>query len=80
MLGLVYDSFTTTCSELGRKAKIGFRSSQPNQQCGLNELPTELRCKNLIDKHRMTLNWRQTCNVYAMCMYSDSQFPFCIPP
>ena len=44
-----------------------------NQQRTLNKLPTELRSRNFVNKHRLSIQSRcQTYeNVYAMCMYSN---------
>ncbi len=43
----------------------------PNQQLTLNKLLTELRCRNSVNKHRLSITNRcETCkNVYAMCIY-----------
>ena len=49
----------------------------PNQQCTLNKLPTELRCRNLVNKNRLSIQiGRQRCkNVCAICgIYSNWAF------
>ncbi len=49
------------------------RQREPNQQRTPNKLPTELRCRNIVGKRRLSIaNRRQTCkDVYAMRTYSD---------
>ena len=41
--------------------------------CTLNKLPTELRCRNFVNKHRLSITYRrQTCkNVCASCVYPN---------
>ncbi len=52
----------------------------PNQQRTLNELPTELRCRNFVNKHRLGIQNVQKCVriVYMVCI--PTKLPFCIPP
>ena len=44
----------------------------PNQQRTPNKLPTELRCRNFVNKHRLSL---QMCT-YALCIYIQLSFHF----
>ncbi len=46
---------------------------QPNQQRILNRLPPELRCRNSVNEHRLSIqSRRQACKyVHAMCTYSN---------
>ncbi len=45
----------------------------PNQQHTLNKLPTELRCGNFVNKHRLSMQTgaKRCESVYATCMYSN---------
>ena len=52
---------------------------EPNQQCNLNKLPTELRCRNLVNKHRLSI--QISPKRAKKCMqYMTTELPFCIPP
>ncbi len=44
----------------------------PNQQRTFDEFPTELRCGNVVNKHRLSIQIgaKRAKNVYAMCTYS----------
>ncbi len=48
-------------------------AAAPNRQRALNKLPTELRRRNFVDKHRLSMRiGTQACkNVRATCAYSD---------
>ncbi len=54
----------------------------PNQQRTLNKLPTELRRRNFVDEHRLSMqNWcpnmqKRACTVHVLQL----SFHFCIPP
>ena len=45
----------------------------PNRRCTLNKLPPELRGRNFVTKHRlsMQIGVKRAKNVYATCAYSN---------
>ena len=49
------------------------KCNQPNQQRTLNKLPTELRCKDFVTKHRLNIQTsaKMCKNVYARSTYSN---------
>ncbi len=53
----------------------------PNQQRTFNKLPTELRCRNIVNTHRLSVQIGAKCA--KTCMHSvhiPSELPFCMPP
>ena len=47
----------------------------PNQQCTLNKLPPELRCRNFVDKHRLSMQistWRAKKRIHSVYMFQLS--------
>ena len=38
-----------------RRREARFLLARPNQQCILNKRPTELRCRNFVNKHRVSI-------------------------
>ncbi len=45
------------------------KKSLPNQQRTLNEPPSELRCKNLVTKHRLSIQIGAKREKNAMCVH-----------
>ncbi len=54
---------------------------QPNQQRTLNKLPTDLRCRNFVNKHRLSIRIstkrEKMCTQYV-CV--PTELLFCMPP
>ncbi len=52
-----------------------------NQQLTLNKLPTELWWRNLVNNHRLSIQFdakgAKTC---MQCIHIPTELPFCIPP
>ena len=57
------------------------KKSAPNQQRNFNKLLTELRCKNFVNKHRLSIQIvtkrAKTC---MQCVHIPTELPFCTPP
>ncbi len=53
----------------------------PNQQRTLNELLTEIRCKNFVDKHQPSIHiGTKRAKTCMQCVYIPTELPFCMPP
>ncbi len=55
---------------------------EPNQQRTLNKVPTELRCRNVVIKHRLSMQIGAQ-RVLKTCMqpvHIPTELPSCIPP
>ncbi len=53
----------------------------PNQQRTLNKLPPELRCRNLVNKHRLSIQvGAERAKTCMQRVYILTELPFCIPP
>ncbi len=53
----------------------------PNQQRTLNKLPTELGCRNLVHKHRLSTQiGAKRATTCLQRAYILKELPFCIPP
>ncbi len=57
--------------------------SYPTKGRALSKLPTEQRCRNFVNKHRLSvqIGAKRTKNVYiCQCAHFPTELPFCIPP
>ncbi len=53
----------------------------PNQQRTLNKLPTELRCRNFANKHRLSIQiGTKHAKMCMRCVHIPTELPFCTPP
>ncbi len=53
----------------------------PNQQRTLNKLPTELRCRNFANKHRLSVQiGTKRAKTCVQHVYIPTELPFCMPP
>ncbi len=53
----------------------------PNQQRTLNKIPTELRCRNFVNKSRLNVQiGAKRVKMYMQCGYIPTELPFCLPP
>ena len=54
---------------------------RPNQQHTVSKLLTEFRCRNFVNKHRLSIRMgvkrAKTC---TQCVHVRTELPFCIPP
>ena len=49
-----------------------------NQQCNLNKLLTELRCRNFVNKPRLSVQvGAKRAKTCMQCVYIRTEFPFC---
>ena len=51
---------------------------QPNQQCTLNKLRTELQCRNFVNEHQLSMQVgaKRAKMWHAMCVYIPTELPF----
>ncbi len=70
-----------TQNSRSRRSKSSPSSLLPNQQRTLNKLPTELRCRNFVYQHWLSIQisakHAKTC---MQCVCTPTDLPFCIPP
>ncbi len=53
----------------------------PNQQRTHNKLPTELRCRNFVNKHRLSIrSGAKQAKTCVQRVHILTELPFCIPP
>ena len=53
----------------------------PNQPRTLNKLRTDFRCRNFVNKQRVSIKIGTKCAKTCMqCVYIPTELPFCIPP
>ena len=66
----------------GRKKYEEGKEKIPNQQRTLNKLPPQLRCRNFVNKHRLSIRigTKRAKNVHAMRTYIPTELPFCLAP
>ena len=74
----------------GRLGTVGGRGGRegeemrPNQQCTLDKLPTELRCRKFVDEHRLRMQIgakrAKKKPVHATWYIFRLSFHFCTPP
>ncbi len=54
---------------------------RPNQQRSSNKLPTELRCRNFANKHRLSIQIGAKLAKRCMqCVHIPTELPVCMPP
>ncbi len=52
----------------------------PNQQRTVNKIPTELRCRNFVNKRRLSIQiGAKHAETYMQCVCIPTELPFCIP-
>ena len=64
-----------------RRLKKNNVDTYPNQQRTLNMLPSELRCRNFVNKHRLSIQvGAKRAKTCMQCVHIPTEPPFCIPP
>ncbi len=57
-----------------------FVHKAPNQQRTLNRLPTDLRCRNFVTKHRLSIKiGARRVKTCMQCVRIPTELPFCMP-
>ncbi len=53
----------------------------PNQQRILNKVPTELRCRNFVNNHRLSIQISiKHGKACVQCVHIPTELPLCMPP
>ncbi len=69
--------FLVCCLHIHDKKRQGLKHCQPNQQRTLSKLPTELRCRNFVNKHQLSIQGStkraKTC-LHCVCIPTELLF------
>ena len=58
-----------------------FSFPPPNQQRTLNKLPSELRCRNFVSRHLLSIQiGTKRAKTCTQCVHILTELPFCTPP